>query len=77
MAPTLLAIFWGVEPVQPTLGTVPAHLLSAAGWAVGFGFLLSGVGRLARFNLMAEQKSNHGQAVGLAIPCARQRSSRP
>jgi CDP-diacylglycerol---serine O-phosphatidyltransferase len=70
MAPTLLAMFWGVEPVQRMLGSVPSHLLSAAGWAVGCGFLLSGVGRLARFNLMAEQKGNHGQAVGLAIPCA-------
>ncbi len=68
LAPALMVFFWGVMPVQLTLSTGPARALGAAGWIVACTFLVCGVGRLARFNLMAQQDSSHTHFVGLAIP---------
>jgi CDP-diacylglycerol--serine O-phosphatidyltransferase len=71
MAPALLGLFWGVVPVQRTLDRMPGELLNVAGALVANAFLVCGVARLARYNLMAEQaKGDANQAVGLAIPGA-------
>jgi len=68
LAPALLAFYWGVMPVQSTLSALPARVLGAAGWIVACTFLVCGVGRLARFNLLAEQDCSHTHFVGLAVP---------
>ena len=70
MAPALLGLFWGVLPAQQSLAGSARQALGVAGWIAACAFLVSGVGRLARFNLMQETESNKDHALGLAIPCA-------
>lgn len=68
LAPALLAVYWGIVPLQPNLSALPARVLGAAGWIVACTFLVCGVGRLARFNLQAEKDCSHTYFVGLAVP---------
>lgn len=70
LAPAFLVMFWGVAPVEHILDARSAQVLTSVGWTVSCGFLVAGVARLARFNVMHEQKRNTRHAVGLAIPCA-------
>jgi len=68
LAPALMVFFWGITPVQLRLGAGQARALGAAGWVVACTFLVCGIGRLARFNLMAQQDDGQTHFVGLAIP---------
>jgi CDP-diacylglycerol--serine O-phosphatidyltransferase len=70
MAPALLVFFWGMMRAEQSLAGVPRQVLTIAGWVAACVFLIAGVGRLARFNLMTERQGRQNHAVGLAIPGA-------
>ena len=76
MAPSLLAFVWGFHFLPDTLNVVMHQHLMQAGAFVSFLFLLSGVSRLARFNISHDaQPENPGRPgrkyfVGMPIPAA-------
>lgn len=76
MAPSLLAFVWGFHYLPDSLNPVMHQHLMQAGAFICFLFLLSGVSRLARFNISQDaQPQNPGRPgrkyfVGMPIPAA-------
>jgi CDP-diacylglycerol--serine O-phosphatidyltransferase len=76
LAPTILAVTWGVQFVAAEAGLVFLDQLRRAGMFVAFLFLVCGAARLARFNIQTNPvPKNPGNPrrkyfVGLPIPAA-------
>jgi CDP-diacylglycerol---serine O-phosphatidyltransferase len=76
IAPSVLAVAWGVQFVEPSLSEpIRNHLFNAA-YFIAFLFLMCGAARLARFNIQKNPiPKNPGRPdrkyfVGLPIPAA-------
>jgi CDP-diacylglycerol--serine O-phosphatidyltransferase len=71
IAPALLALAWGIRPVEQAIGPIFGPHFQQAGWIVTFGFVICGAARLARFNIQtARPTSDRRYFVGLPIPGA-------
>ncbi len=76
IAPAVLAFFWGVQFVDPSVDARILEYLRDAGYFLAFLFLLCGAARLARFNIQKNPiPKNPGRPdrkyfVGLPIPAA-------
>ena len=76
IAPAFLAFGWGVHAVLPMPNGGWVDHLAAAGWLVGFLFVICGAARLARFNIQSgtspahPQRPEHRHFIGLPIPAA-------
>jgi CDP-diacylglycerol--serine O-phosphatidyltransferase len=76
LAPAVLAVAWGVQFIDPTLGSAVLGRIFNASYFIAFLFLLCGAARLARFNIQKNPvPKNPGRPdrkyfVGLPIPAA-------
>jgi CDP-diacylglycerol---serine O-phosphatidyltransferase len=74
LAPAVLAVAWGTQFVDPTLGEMVRGRILNASYFIAFLFLLCGAARLARFNIQKNPiPKNPGRPdrkyfVGLPIP---------
>lgn len=77
IAPALLALLWGLRPLDPTSAVSPdlvKHIYQL-GWIVTFAFVIAGAWRLARFNLQPADSGHMGHPaprffLGMPIPGA-------
>jgi CDP-diacylglycerol--serine O-phosphatidyltransferase len=76
LAPAVLAVAWGVQFIDPTVGSAVLGRIFNASYFIAFLFLLCGAARLARFNIQKNPvPKNPGRPdrkyfVGLPIPAA-------
>lgn len=70
VAPAFLAYAWGVQAIVPSTHPHLFELIVKAGWLVGFGFLICGAARLARFNIDKGASKDQKYFIGLPIPAA-------